>query len=512
MLSIISKSLAFRVIFAVILVVFLDSSSTLVAGLQVDQPDFIHLKSPSIPANASLFLKSGASQRLLYNSTHSSSTGRHSTRHSSLSHHTRVEATQSRRGPSRHTTRHDSRQTSTGTRQSWTKSTANATLHGTGTGSPTAGSLVSLITSPPSPSGGMQNVWSVHTLSNVTGAPSSYSQTTTINRNGSPTILPIWFNNQGLGIVVSLHSGPGGAPPSPFDFFGLFIDGSGEAEPEDDDEDEDHTTTMTTTTTSVSLESQTSSSTSHSSSQTSSSTSHNSSSSSTSLSRNVSSTSVSAGWTHTLSSNGSSGLWDSHSTGHIVRTAASLAKTTNSSTAYMTVAVGQTSPVSRISASPSIMRNISHIRPSHGTGTFPGAISTITKSNSTNSRLTGTPNGCPYKSHRNGTGCLSFASPSVTGTPLRNSTNPDPILHPQRLLFPKDGDDPRNAEITRALAALTNSSSTTMTDPFGGIDFWMALLSRSQIQRFEANPLVRKRSFSFTLADKPRYHSWLKTM
>lgn len=54
------------------------------------------------------------------------------------------------------------------------------------------------------------------TLHDVTGKPNSYSQTKTTDKNGHPTVLPVWFGPLGVAIVLTpLNPGPGLIPPPP---------------------------------------------------------------------------------------------------------------------------------------------------------------------------------------------------------------------------------------------------------------------------------------------------------
>lgn len=61
-------------------------------------------------------------------------------------------------------------------------------------------------------------VFRTQTLSGVTGAPGSFSQTKTTDSHGHPTILPLWFGPLGAAIVVApVAAGviPGIIPPPP---------------------------------------------------------------------------------------------------------------------------------------------------------------------------------------------------------------------------------------------------------------------------------------------------------
>ena len=362
----------------------------------------------------------------------------------------------------------------------------------------TAGYYGSLITVPPAGPTGQRNVWSVHTFPNVTGKPNSYSQTTTTNRNGSPTILPVWFNSQGQAVVVSLDSGPGGSVPSPFGFFDLFIDALGNAEPGNpddhhDDDDGKHSTPSNSQ--SPTSHSSTSGTSSHSSS----STGRNSTSLSTTANITIISTTgyhsptgsrPSAGWplTNPTTLNGTATLHYAHPTGRLLQVAGVSSSLRNSSSQRFPTASGNAA--SRVS-----VHAPTGFLPTNGrwrTGVSHGFVGTSRSPNVTGPwHPTGTahlrPNttGLPHTAASSG---RPFPTASV-GLPY-NATIPEKVLQMQRLIFPKDGKDPHNSEITAKLSAIKGSRYTIMQDPLGGIDLWLAILTDRQVESLEADPLV----------------------
>ncbi|KAI9756054.1 MAG: deoxyhypusine hydroxylase [Chaenotheca gracillima] len=72
------------------------------------------------------------------------------------------------------------------------------------------------------------------TLLGVTGAPSAYSQITTTNDRGDPTVLPVWFDAAGLGVlVVPLAAAAVAAvPPPPVGLPPVNIGPDGQASPD----------------------------------------------------------------------------------------------------------------------------------------------------------------------------------------------------------------------------------------------------------------------------------------
>lgn len=74
------------------------------------------------------------------------------------------------------------------------------------------------------------NKFRTQTLSGVTGAPSSFSQTRTTDSSGHSTVLPIWFGPLGAGIViVPVAAGLGGVIPPPPGYPPLEIGPDGQA-------------------------------------------------------------------------------------------------------------------------------------------------------------------------------------------------------------------------------------------------------------------------------------------
>ena len=91
-------------------------------------------------------------------------------------------------------------------------------------------------------------MYDTRTLSGVSGASGSYSQISTVNKDGLATILPVWFGTGGVAIIIVLVAGVAGShpPPPPPGFPPLEIDAHGKAEPvnpnenENEGEGEDH--------------------------------------------------------------------------------------------------------------------------------------------------------------------------------------------------------------------------------------------------------------------------------
>ena len=313
------------------------------------------------------------------------------------------------------------------------------------------------------------------TLTQITGVPLSVSETTTTNHGGAPTVIPVWFQNQGLAVLVLPLFDLFGDIPSPPGLPEVHIGDDGKAT-----QKQSLSQDQTVKPTSASVLSSTASVSLSTTSASMNTTSWSSTTSVTSKANSTISTIVS---TSTASQSNTS-TWSSSSTqtnSTIVSTSMKTSLTTSDSQANTSTISLATSTLLNVTATSSRCTPTTNM-PRNMTRTTT-AYTKSSNSSATSVLLSITPSTLPILLP-NSTDKMAGHKPNANlSTVAKSLCNP-------YLAFPINGLDPQLSNFTAQLRSALLGRVDVVSNSLMGVVYWMICMSPDELALFHNNPLV----------------------